>query len=290
MLDLKKKRKFVSQCEQFDHSFSGDGSLVAWQLACFSLKLLIFTKTPLQPEPQRNTKEAKTTECMSLTLSGVCIVWRWLDNACSCVYEREIIFNAWDRQLFTSAECHCRSPGCHRGKGSVQLSICALRFARQTVPSSQHCQSQSNSWCLWQANMRLFLYPRWLALSAPKAQLRRTTISTQSEDTKATSISVSFPHLGSTCGLTGALASKNGIIPVKPTGSVFCSKKGIMPGACQDWQFRYISTLIHASLCLSNGFLYVVVTVCSNLSFQRKKVPGIVSFMVITDLCATQQH
>lgn len=40
------RKKLVSQCEQFDHSFSGDGSLVAWQLACFLLRLVILPKPP----------------------------------------------------------------------------------------------------------------------------------------------------------------------------------------------------------------------------------------------------
>lgn len=54
-----------------------------------------------------------------------------------------------------------------RGMGRVQLSFCALRFARQTVPKSQRRQSQSNSWCSWQANLPLS--PCWLALPAPQS-------------------------------------------------------------------------------------------------------------------------
>lgn len=98
MLDLKKKnkkerKKFVSQWERFDQSFSGDGSLVAWQLACFLLRLIILPKALLSLNLRENTKEAKTTESMSHTLTGVCIAWRWLDNGCS-----------WDRMRKRAAK------------------------------------------------------------------------------------------------------------------------------------------------------------------------------------------
>lgn len=84
----------------------------------------------------------------------------------------------------------------------------------KTVPRSQRRQSQSNSWCLWQANQLLFLFPCWLAVLVPKAPLRRkkkTHLRTQLEDSKRyqpTFISVSFPHLRSAWGLTRALVLK----------------------------------------------------------------------------------
>ena len=207
MLDLKKKKrkkekkKLVSQCERFDHSLSWDGSLVAWQLACFLLGLVISPTAWTSRKHKESKNNWVHVSCADSRVHRVEVARQRLQLLCKnavsikqkCLCERQIIL---DVGSVTSG-----GPAATEEMGSVQLSFGVLRSARQPAPRSQRRQSQSNSWCLWQANQRLFLSPCWLALPAPGAPLRRKnhlrTRLVDRERYQPVFNSVSFPHLHS---------------------------------------------------------------------------------------------
>lgn len=69
---------------------------------------------------------SKTTDCMSHTLTGVCSLWRWFDNDCGCMYEKET------GGVATAAAVQVKKER-ERKKGRASMSQpdnCSLQVAR----------------------------------------------------------------------------------------------------------------------------------------------------------------
>lgn len=207
----------MSQCERFDHSLCWDDSLVAWQLVCFLLRLIISPtawtcrkhkgsrkqlSTRLmrwQPSASRgggSTAAAAALQKMQLVLNrSVCARGRSSSTSGVSPREARLPQRKWEACSWVSASCG--PPG----------SLC------QGPSVGSHSQTAD-------------VYDRQISVSssppaAPGAPLRRKnhlrTWLVDRERYQPVFISVSLPHIHSAWVLTG----KTGIIPLKPTVCVF---------------------------------------------------------------------
>lgn len=114
------------QCTWFDQSFSGDGSLVAWQLACFLLRLN-FTKALFSLNlggiwrKQDNWMHVSHTD---RCVQHVEVAWQW-----RCVYEKESSRVATTSAVKIKKEMHERKK---KRSSMSQPDNCSLQVLRVT--------------------------------------------------------------------------------------------------------------------------------------------------------------
>lgn len=141
----------MNQGKRFDLSFSGFSSLVAWQLACFLLRLMILPKAVdhLKPEPQRNMKEARQlphwqacTACeggyvYEKESGGVATTSAVITNKQTCEEEGRSSVSRPDSSLLQVASFTSGVLTATEETGSVQLSFCTLWFVNcAKIPAS----------------------------------------------------------------------------------------------------------------------------------------------------------